>query len=220
VIVLHVSIMIQFHTKYRPGGHTFVYLLIKYCWWILGLAAGSGYFAFAVYAGILHAPMTQFLAAHADWYITTSLLAEWAALFSFGILVIAYARVSVQYRRYTFYVDDHAFHLNRGLFRVQEITIPYKQISNVHIEQPYHWRLLGLAQLDITISSSREAFRTRKRRDFLIPCIDKELARSLSHFLIKEASGDDDDDDDDYENDDEDYEDEEDGEDTEITENK
>ena len=87
----------------------------------------------------------------------------------------------------------------------------------MHIEQPYHWRLFGLAQLDITISSSREAFRARKRRDFLIPCIDKQLARALSHFLIKEASGDDEDED--Y-LDDDDYEDEEDGEDVEITENE
>jgi uncharacterized membrane protein YdbT with pleckstrin-like domain len=202
--------MIEFDTKYRPGRHTFVYLLIKYCWWFIALAAGSGYLAFEIYAGNLNAGAGQFLAAHPDWYVTIVMLSEWLALLSIAILIIAYVRVSVQYRRYTFYVDDHAFHLRRGLFRVQEITIPYQQISNVHIEQPYHWRLLGLAQLDITISSSRDALRPRKNRDFLIPCIDKSLARSLSHFLVKEASGDDD------ENNDDEYEDEEDGEDVEI----
>ena len=119
----------------------------------------------------------------------------------------------MSYRQYTFYLDDHAFHLRRGLFRVQEITIPYAQISNVHIEQPYHWRLFGLAQLDITISSTRDSFKLKKRREFLIPCIDKSLARELSRFLVKEASGDEDEDDDDE------YDDEDDGEDVSIEDN-
>lgn len=206
--------MIDFDTKYRPGRRTFVYLLVKYCWWLIGCTAGSAYLAFAVYMGNLNAPMTQFLANHPDWFVDTSMLAQWLAFLSVGFLIVTYLRVAVQYRRYSFYVDDHAFHLKRGLFRVQEITIPYQQISNVHIEQPYHWRLLGLAQLDITISSSREALRPRKRRDFLIPCIDKKLARALSHFLVKEASGDNDDDDEDE------YEEEEDGEDVEIGDNE
>ncbi len=204
---------IEFDTKYRPGRHTFVYLLIKYCWWLIGCTLGSAYLAYVIYAGSLNAFTSAFLAAHPEWFVDTSMIAQWLALLSVGFLVVTYLRVAVQYRRYTFYVDDHAFHLKRGLFRVQEITIPYQQISNVHIEQPYHWRLLGLAQLDITISSSREALRPRKRRDFLIPCIDKALARDLSRFLVREASGDTEDDE--YEDDDE-YDDEDDGEDIEI----
>ena len=106
--------VIELDRKYRPGSHTFIYLFIKYCWWIFGLGAASAYFAFEVYAGNLNAPANAFLAAHADWYITSSMLAEYGALLAIGFLIVAYVRVSVQYRRYTFYVDDHAFHLNRG----------------------------------------------------------------------------------------------------------
>jgi uncharacterized membrane protein YdbT with pleckstrin-like domain len=167
----------------------------------------SAYIAYAMYAGVLHGATVQFLASHPDWFIDAGLLSLWMLLTSISFLLIAFVRVSVLYRQYTFYVDDHAFHLRRGLFRVQEITIPYQQISNVHIEQPYHWRIFGLAQLDITISSSREALRPKKHRDFLIPYIDKSLARALSHFLVREASGDSDTDDDDYLDDEDDAED-------------
>jgi len=54
-------------------------------------------------------------------------------------------------------------------------------------------RFLGLAELDITIASSRTALsKVMKRQDFLIPCIDKAVAKQLSHFLIKQASGEED----------------------------
>lgn len=206
---------IAFDTKYRSGRKTYLYLLFKHCWWLIGITAGFFYLAFAIQFGSLNAATAAFLAAHADWYIDTVMLAQWALYIGIGFLVTTYLRISVEYRRYAFFVDDHAFHLKRGLLRVQEITIPYAQISNVHIEQPYHWRLLGLAQLDITISSSRDALRSKKRREFLIPVIDRDLAHALSRFLIQEASGYGDDEEDEFDDEDE-YEDEEDGEDLEI----
>jgi uncharacterized membrane protein YdbT with pleckstrin-like domain len=198
---------IAFDTWYRPGRRTFLYLLAKYCWWIVAFGIGFAYLAFAISFGSLHALAVQFLASNPSWYVDTGMLAQWTALVSVGFFIVAYLRASMQYRQYAFHVDDHAFHLRRGLLRVQEITIPYAQISNVHIEQPYHWRLFGLAQLDITISSSREALRLRKHREFLIPCIDKPLARALSRFLVEEASGYDDEDDDEYYDDEDDSED-------------
>lgn len=186
-----------------------MYLTARYGWWLIGCAIGSGYLAFQMYFGQLRAPTARFLADHPEWSIDVDMLSEWAALLSVAFLAIALLRVWVQYRLYSFYVDDHAFHLSRGLIRVQEITIPYKQITNVHIEQPYHWRLFGLAQLDITISSSSsDTLNTRKRRDFLIPCIDKSLARALSQTLIRQAAGEEADGDDAY--------DEEDGEDVAV----
>ena len=201
---------IAFDTRYRTGRRTYLYLLVKHCWWLIAVAAGFFYLSVSISWGALHDATTQFLASNPNWYVDTGMLSQWSALIALSFLIVIYLDVSVRYRRYSFHVDDHAFHLRRGLFRVQEITIPYAQISNVHIEQPYHWRLLGLAQLDITISSSRDALRAKKRREFLIPCIDKPLARALSRFLIEEASGYDDEDDDEY------YDDEDDAEDVEV----
>ncbi|HVM73594.1 MAG TPA: PH domain-containing protein [Candidatus Paceibacterota bacterium] len=210
--------IIALDTRYRTGQRTYIYFIFKYCWWIIGLAALFCYLAYSIAFGTLNDPTAHFLASHADWYVSPDMLAQWILFVGVGFFIVAYLRVSVQYRQYSFFVDDHAFHLRRGLLRMQEITIPYKQISNVHIEQPYHWRLLGLAQLDITISSSREALRPRKRRDFLIPVIDKSLARALSRFLVEEASGYGDTYDEDGDEEDDEYDDEDDGEDVEIDE--
>jgi membrane protein YdbS with pleckstrin-like domain len=186
--------MIELETVYRSGIRTFFYLLLTGGWWLLAIGAGLVYLSYAMYLGSLNAWTVAYLSSHADWYVTVDMISLWILLTGVSFVFVGYIRASVLYRKHSYYVDDHAFHLRRGLFRVEDITIPYTQISNVHIEQPYHWRLLGLAQLDITISSSRDPFKhTKRRREFLIPVIDKRHAKSLAHFLIKRAAGEDDD---------------------------
>jgi uncharacterized membrane protein YdbT with pleckstrin-like domain len=185
--------MIELDTKYRSGKRTFVYLMIRHGWWLIIVGALLLYVSYEMYFGQFESATAQFLAAHASWYISDAMVSQWFLFVAIGFLLIAYLRTSVLYRAYSFHVDQHALHLRRGLIRVQEITIPYHQISNIHIEQPYHWRLLGLAELDITIASSRTSLsKVMKRQDFLIPCIDKSLARELSHFLVQQASGEED----------------------------
>jgi uncharacterized membrane protein YdbT with pleckstrin-like domain len=181
---------IELDTKYRSGKRTFVYLLVRYGWWLILIGALLSYISYEMYFGQWQSGTAQFLAGHPDWYVTNGMLSQWIFFAALGFFLVAYLRASVLYRGYVFHVDEHALHLRRGLIRVQEITIPFHQISNIHIEQPYHWRFLGLAQLDITIASSRESLsRVMKRQDFLIPYIDKSVARALSHFLVHEASG-------------------------------
>lgn len=186
---------LQLDTVYRPGKRTFFYLWGNYAWWLTGLCILFGYITYELYFGSWKAPVTKFL-TDGQWYLDAATFAQWAALTSLSFLIIAFLRVSVMYRQYSFYLDDYAFHLRRGIFRIQEITIPYSQISNVHIEQPYLWRLQGLAELDITVSNGPEFSHIKKRSEFLVPCIDKPRAKALSHFLIEMASQDDDDEED------------------------
>jgi uncharacterized membrane protein YdbT with pleckstrin-like domain len=185
----------QLDTKYHSGKRTFTYLLIRHGWWLIILGAGLCYLAYEMYFGHLQAATTQFLAGHPTWYLSPGMLSQWILFAGVAFLLIAYLRASVIYRAYSFHLDEHALHLRRGLIRVQEISIPYHQINNIHIEQPYHWRLLGLAQLDITIASSHTSLsKVRTKKDFLMPHIDTSVARALSHFLVKQASGEDDED--------------------------
>jgi uncharacterized membrane protein YdbT with pleckstrin-like domain len=195
--------MIELDTRYRTGPRTFAYLFFRRGWWLIVLGLLFLYLAYETYFGQLQSGTAQFLAGHPDWYISVAMLSQWELYAAIGFLLVAYIRASVLYREYSFHLDEHALHLRRGLIRVQEITIPYRQISNIHIEQPYHWRLLGLAELDITIASSRTALsKVMKKQDFLIPYIDKSVAKELSHFLVRQASGEEDDVDDEFEEED------------------
>jgi len=200
--------VLELDTKYHSGKRTFVYLFIRRGWWLVLIGALLCYLAYEISFGPLQAGAAQFFAAHPSWYLDTTMVSQWILFAGVAFILIAYLRASVIYRSYVFHLDEHALHLRRGLIRVQEITIPYHQINNIHIEQPYHWRFLGLAQLDITIASSHSSLsKIRTQKDFLIPHIDTSIARALSRFLAKEASGEDEEEDDDEEFEEEDGED-------------
>ncbi len=68
---------------------------------------------------------------------------------------------------------------------VKEKVIPYRHIQNVDIEQPYHYRVFGIAKLNITTARAENLEQNKGLN--LIPIIDKNLARKLSDFLIKQG---------------------------------
>ncbi|HTR18717.1 MAG TPA: PH domain-containing protein [Candidatus Paceibacterota bacterium] len=184
---------LELDRKYHSGKRTFVYLIVRHGWWLILIGAGLCYLAYEFSFGQMETGMAGFLANHPNWYLSDGMLSQWILFAGVAFLLIAYLRASVIYRAHSFHLDEHALHLRRGLIRVQEITIPYHQINNIHIEQPYHWRFLGLALLDITIASSHTSLsKVRTKKDFLVPHIDTSIARALSRFLVRQASGEDD----------------------------
>jgi uncharacterized membrane protein YdbT with pleckstrin-like domain len=187
--------MFELDKKYKRGRRTFLYILISKGWIFIAIAAGLAYLDWLIYFGSLRAGTEQFLAQHPDWFVTVPMLSEWLLLLVLSFLLVGYLRASVLYRNYKFMLDKHAVHLRRGLFYVRETTIPYHQISNVHIARPYHYRLLGLAKLDIVTAADRsdrggtaDADDMRGTKTFLMPIIDISVARRLSRQLLESSA--------------------------------
>jgi uncharacterized membrane protein YdbT with pleckstrin-like domain len=178
--------MLELEQIYTRGGKTRFFLMMKYgfVWALLGALVVV--LIWQINFGSLHTFTTDFLANHPEWFITISMLTLWLAILAFGFFLIGFLRGNLMFRHYKFLLDDHAFHLRRGLFLVKEITIPYHQISNVHLIRPYHYRFLGLAQIDIATASDRRIHHS-KVKDCLIPMIDYRLAKQLSKQLISYA---------------------------------
>ncbi len=83
-------------------------------------------------------------------------------------------------------MDEYAIHLHRGLFFIRESTVPYGQISNVQIDRPYHYRMFGIAHIEIITNAGQNSSESDKKKNFLIPTIDIKIARLLSkHLLLK-----------------------------------
>ena len=198
---------LEYDTRYRLGTRTFIYTFFHYGWLLTAIGITLFYLSWLMAYGILRPFSDGFLAQHPGWYVDTTLLAYWIFLVGISFVFVGILRAWVMYRQHTFLVDKHAFHLRRGLFRTRETRIPYAQISNVEIERPYHYRILGLAQLDVTISSGdRDTGRSAESRAFLIPIIDAKLAHALSYHIIRHGSNhavvdDEDNEDDEYEDD-------------------
>lgn len=177
--------LLEYDIRYRLGTRTFLYTYIQYGWWLTGIGIALTYLSWLIYFGAWHADTDLWLASHHDWYIDSGMLTEWITLTAFSFICVGLLRGWVMYRHKSFMVDERALHLRRGLFRTRETRIPYMQISNIEMERPYHFRILGLAQLDVTISSGdRDTGRTSDSREFLIPIIDARIAHALAHHIL------------------------------------
>ncbi len=177
---------------YNCGRRSLTFFLFKFGWLFFLVAALLLYIDFEMYFGAFNKPVTDFLNQHADWYVSVQMLSEWVFLLAISVIFVGYIRGKVLHRKIKFKIDEHAFHLREGLFMIKETTIPYFQISNVHIVRPYAYRFLGLSRLDILTVSDKDVLRRNsgnKLNDYLIPLIDVSIAKVLAQHLMKHASG-------------------------------
>lgn len=122
--------------------------------------------------------------ANTGTYITPGIIDLWVASLFLGLIIIMMLSAFERYIQHKFILGEHSFHIRRGIFMIKEKVIPYRHIQNVDIDQPYHYRLLGLAKLNMT-TARLDNFEDEQTN--LIPLIDKNLARQLSDFLIKQG---------------------------------
>jgi uncharacterized membrane protein YdbT with pleckstrin-like domain len=108
----------------------------------------------------------------------------WIISLFFSVLILIFLSTFERYIQHRFILGEHSFHIRKGIFMIKEKVIPYRHIQNVDIEQPYHYRILGLAKLNIT-TARLDNFEDEKTN--LIPFIDKNMARKLSDFLIQQG---------------------------------
>ncbi|MFM2415023.1 MAG: hypothetical protein RI911_716 [Candidatus Parcubacteria bacterium] len=197
--------MLEYGQQYHLGPRTFFFMFIRYGWWMTILAASIAYLGWQFLYGSAGVWLAGFLERHPDLFLDTFIIILMTFLIALSVLFVALLRTYVLFKQYKFAVDKKAFKLRRGLFRIREIRVPYLQITTVRIEQPYHYRFLGLAQLDVVMNTDASAAKTihnHKRKEdqlFLLPLIDKNLAHLLSNHLMRHSTGELDEEDDEYE---------------------
>jgi uncharacterized membrane protein YdbT with pleckstrin-like domain len=180
--------MFELNKNYRCGGKTFLFLFIAYGWWLSLFGLLLIYLSYEIYFGRLHDTVNVFLAGHPDWYVDIFMISEWILLLGISFVFVAYIRATTVHKSTRFLLDEHAFHLRRGLFFIRETTIPYGQISKVNISRPYHFRMLGVAEFDVITADDRSSRQKKSSSKFLIPVIDTAIAKSLSKQLLEYAS--------------------------------
>ena len=117
--------------------------------------------------------------------ITSGILTLWFTSAFFGLIIILLVSTFERYHQHKFILFEHSFNIRKGIFMVKEKVIPYRHIQNVDIEQPYHYRIFGIAKLNITTARAENLEQNKGLN--LIPIIDKNLAKKLSDFLIKQG---------------------------------
>lgn len=183
--------MLELNKKYTLGKRTFWFLFFKNGK-IPTLIILSFFVAIlAMYIGSTGEWTSQYLATHFDGVITKGLLTLWLVLGMLSMAIILFISLFEHFAQHKFMLDDHSFHIRRGIFMIKEKVIPYRHIQNVDLEQPYHYRLFGVARLNIT-TARIDVFDDGQKAEShgktnLIPIIDKKIAKELAHYLVSQG---------------------------------
>lgn len=177
---------------YRLGRKTFLLFLLRSGWVFILLFALNLWFTYHALWGKFSVSFGQFFIDRPNLYLEGSFVLEMLWLTLLGYLIVVVLRGWVLYRQYKFMLDENAFHVKRGIFFFKEIVIPYHHIQNVEILQPYLYRFISLAELDITTLSgpgvSASLTTGAKKPKKLLPIIDHKMARALATELINRGS--------------------------------
>ena len=105
-------------------------------------------------------------------------------LFFLAIILGAFG-VVVNYLRYHFFkftLEEFGLRLRRGVLRVEEISIPYRQMQNVDVTRPLFYRILGLSRL-VILSAGHEQVEEGDQTDTVFDPIDSEIAEEIRTLL-------------------------------------
>lgn len=175
---------------YKLGNKTFWLFFFKYGKWFVLISLLMTALVYEMYFGSLQTATDTYL--RESWYneLNKGLLTTWIMMVAFSISFVGYLRAYVLYRQYKFHLTENAFHVRHGIFSIKEIVIAYHQIQNVEIRRPYHYRMMGLSKLDISLSNNMpvEAHLKGSNQSTLLPVLDKTLASSLAHELVRRGS--------------------------------
>lgn len=89
---------------------------------------------------------------------------------------------TLRYNFFLFTLEEFSFKLRKGVLRVEEISIPYRQMQNVDVTRPLVYRLLGISRL-VVISAGNEQSMDGDQVDTVFDPIDKEIAETIRVIL-------------------------------------
>ena len=182
---------LELNKKYTFGKRTFWFLFLKNGKIATLITIGLIYLMFAINTGALGAATDEFLAGHFGGIVTATMLTQWLGLIVGAVIIFMAIMMYEHHAQHKFMLDDHSFHIRRGILMVKEKLIPYRHIQNVDLEQPYHYRIFGVVRLNIT-TARVDTFADEKDKKHdskhLIPLMDKKIAKELSHFLVTKGN--------------------------------
>jgi len=174
---------------YRLGHTTLYYLLFKY-----GFPAIVLFFIELVLVGA--ASGGNVLPPFSEWVSTYSTFADIVRVavglvpplifiaIAFGV-IMAY----VWYYSFRYKLDDNDLAFEKGLVGREEISIPFRQIQNVDIEQSFIYRIFSLADLVIlTAGHEDQSHITKDESEIIMPALNEGEARRLQHYLLERAN--------------------------------
>lgn len=122
--------------------------------------------------------------------INTVFLYVVGALYVASIIVLAIGLLVnlLHYIGCRFNLDTYAFRLRRGIFSRDDISIPYRQIQDVDVDQSVLGRLFGIGKLIILTAGNNENNAHGEESEVVFGIVDISVAKYLQKALTEKSS--------------------------------
>ncbi|MDR3519875.1 MAG: PH domain-containing protein [Candidatus Pacebacteria bacterium] len=87
----------------------------------------------------------------------------------------------------TFTLDVDSFDISRGIFNKKEVSIPYRQIQDLDIEQTFFHKLMGVSRL-IVLTAGNDEKDKEGESEGIFEVIDSNIAEKLREDLLEKTS--------------------------------
>ena len=108
-------------------------------------------------------------------------------ILSFLIIVAGAINSWVKYISCTFILSEYALIIKHGLINKKEISIPYRQIQNVNIDQSAANRMMGVSKL-IILTAGQESNPRAGESEGVFDVIDASVAKELQENLLRRTN--------------------------------
>jgi len=174
---------------YRLGHTTLYFLLIKYGAPAIILAFAELILIGAAAGGNNLPPFSQWVSASPELGTAVRLLAGVVPGLVIIAVLIALAMALGYYYSFRYKLEDNDLSFERGLIGIQEISIPFRQIQNVDVEQSAVYRIFNIADLVILTAGHEDPMHSMDNEtEIIMPALNAGAARDLKRYLLDRAN--------------------------------
>ena len=107
------------------------------------------------------------------------------ALIAIGIIIfmVAFVKSSLQYRNFSFTLEELNLKIKRGIFSTNEMSTPYRQIRGVEIERGINYKMFGISRLVLNTVKEGEGSGDHVTDRIVLEPIDALLAEEVREIL-------------------------------------
>jgi uncharacterized membrane protein YdbT with pleckstrin-like domain len=174
---------------YRLGKTTLYYLLFKYGFPAIVLFFIELILLGAAVGGNGLPPFSEWVSTYATFATVVRAAASIVPPLIFAAIAFALVMGYGYYWSFRYKLDDNDLAFEKGLIGREEISIPFRQIQNVDIEQSFIYRIFNLADLVILTAGHEDQTHIMKdESEIIMPALNNQEARQLQRYLLDRAN--------------------------------
>ena len=124
--------------------------------------------------------------------VTDVLLNEAIAWVLLAFVVVFIVGITLGYLTFIgfhYRITENGFAMRRGLISREELSLPFRQIQNIDLEQSFLYRIISACDLVIlTAGHEDKEYAEKNQSEIVLTAIDFKVAKDLQHRLLERSN--------------------------------